>query len=82
MSDYPEHDKLEAVKDQSQAIGEFLENGRWTLCEWDDRTGRFWSIRGDVNRVLAEYFEIDLDKLEAEKRQMLDAMRAANSART
>ena len=25
MSDYPEHDKLRAIADQTQAIGEFIE---------------------------------------------------------
>lgn len=36
MSEYPEHDKLSAVKEESQAIGEFIENGGYTLCKWRD----------------------------------------------
>jgi hypothetical protein len=32
-----------------------------------------------INQILAEYFDIDLDKIEAEKRQMLDALRAKAS---
>lgn len=38
MPPYPEHEKLDEIKDQSQAIGEFLEwLGREKsieLCEW------------------------------------------------
>lgn len=125
MSDYPEHDKLMAVKDESQTIGEFLD---WLpggtdlrVCErivkTDCRGGGIWErwtcIGGrkindredsdegecpichgtglvdrdeplylpahvDINKILAKFFEIDLNKLEAEKRAMLDALRAAS----
>lgn len=33
---------------------------------------------GGIEKLLSEYFEIDLVKIEAEKRQMLDEMRAMN----
>ena len=33
----------------------------------------------DINKILAEYYEIDLNKLELEKRAMLDEIRAHNS---
>lgn len=126
MSDYPEHDKLEKIKDQSQACGEFLE---WLgekdifLARWERQTyldEHLWDayVKGSdvatclecgetcdrddqekldavtcecrreepslvpyqysLNRLLAERFEIDQEKLEEEKRAMLEEMRKAN----
>jgi len=34
MGDYPEHEKMAAIAEQSQAIGEFLDTGGYTLCEF------------------------------------------------
>lgn len=82
MSEFPEHDKLQAVAEQSQAIGEFLDLGRWTLCElrkWDDASPSFEPV--DIQKALAEYFGIDLVKIEDEKRAMLDELRAMNEGR-
>lgn len=31
-AEYPEHQKLQAISDESQAIGEFIENGGFVLC--------------------------------------------------
>lgn len=79
---YPEHTKLKAVHHQSQTISEFIdwlqgvkgmhimERGQYDY-EW-----HFARTKGGVTGLLAEYFKIDLDKLEAEKRQMLDELRA------
>lgn len=82
MTDYPEHEKLKIVKPQSQAIGDFLtwlqENGL-TICEvqekhpWD---AVYHPVRKTIERFLAEYFEIDLVKLELEKRTMLEEFRS------
>lgn len=66
MSDYPEHDKLSAVKSETQAQGEFLQ---W-VC---DEEGIY--LRRSINELLAEYHEIDLDKIETEKRAMLAKIR-------
>lgn len=82
MSDYPEHKKLTAVHERSQAIGEFLdwcvsEKG-YQLAEWDDSREidhRMMPIIVPVEKLLAEFFGIDLQKLEAEKRAMLEEMR-------
>lgn len=82
MNQYPEHDKLSAVKDQSQTIGAFLEwmpsNGYYVGQyiqdpEWKDY--QFVPSNLTINQLLAEYFEVDLDKLEDEKRQMLESIR-------
>lgn len=32
MSEYPEHDKLQAISDESQTIGLFLDTSGYTLC--------------------------------------------------
>lgn len=83
MSDYPEHDKQHKIINFSQKCGEFLE---WL----QEEKGLFLAIYGtrvtdadrlyiadpSVTRLLAEFFEIDQDKLEAEKRAMLDELRA------
>lgn len=142
---YPEHEKMEAVKADSQTIGEFLEwlfsNGQ-ELCVWrdegnngesfyiehvigengicnrcgDDRHCRhvhfsvgtivyedgagycspninfpdrkknakhrswgegFVPINRNIEKTLAEYFEIDLNKINDEKRAMLESLRKA-----
>lgn len=82
MSKYPEHEKQRAIVDKSQAIGEFLE---WlpstgiVFGKWDaEGRDRMWATRIDIEKLLAEYFEIDLEKIEEEKRQMIDEMRAAS----
>ncbi|MDA4133857.1 MAG: hypothetical protein OK454_12150 [Thaumarchaeota archaeon] len=80
MSDaekYPEHEKLKGVQEESQAIGEFLDLGPYTLCE--HYTIHWIPVRKSIPEILADYFEIDLKKIEAEKRAMLDEMRAANA---
>lgn len=78
----PQHDKLATVKDFSQAIGEFLE---WAegegmmLCERtqpEDYYDSLMPIRASRTRVLADYFRIDLDKLEEEKLAILEEIRA------
>jgi len=74
VSEYPEHDKLHAVVDKSQAIGEFLEwaseRHGFRLCYLEGN--RYWSVGTPVQRLLAEFFEIDENKLEEEKRAMLE----------
>ena len=90
MSDeYPEHDKLAKVSDRSQAIGEFLEwlgerESKVVLCSLERTSSGFYPkkiflpIANSVERLLAEYFEIDLKVIEDEKRAMLDVCRKAN----
>ena len=75
MSEYPEHDKLKAIQPLSQAVGDFIEwlsgQGLW-ICEHRDTFGGEWvpALRSR-DQLLAKHFEIDLDKLEGEKRVML-----------
>lgn len=81
MSDYPEHEKLAAVKDESQAQGEFLS---WLTSEkgvhlfvFDGDSPR--SLMCSAEDLLAEYHGVDLKALEREKRAMLEQMRRASS---
>jgi hypothetical protein len=122
-----EHDKLNAVADKSQVIGEFLDWLSWekgiTLAtqhkhdehctcsdEWhgyrDSRPlattgcpacgGSPWhpgklcgytdgqlqpAYRFSIEDWLAEFFEIDLEKIEQEKRAMIEALRTASEQR-
>ena len=83
MSDYPEHDKLKLVADKSQAIGEFIEwlaeEGRGIYLAVPHPFGEgLVPANKSITRLLAEFFEIDLDKIETEKRAMLDNLRKLN----
>ncbi len=76
----PELDKMRAVKDKSQAIGEFIDwlrQDNCDICEMDDN-GHYLPIYQSIEKWLAEYFEIDLNKCEEERRAILDAIREQN----
>lgn len=76
---YPEHNLLASVKLKSQAIGEFLE---WlteqglTICKMEHHFGHseFIPHRYRIEQLLAEHFEIDLDRLEDEKQAMWEEL--------
>lgn len=74
IKEYPEHKKLLAVVRESQAIGEFLDMGPHTLCDQDDR-GHYHPVQKSIQQQLADWFGIDLKKIEAEKQEMLEEMR-------
>jgi len=74
-SKYPECEKLAAVSEKSQAIGGFLE---WLqgfkqveLAKWGDND-RLYPEYIVIESLLAEYFEIDMNKVEKERRQILE----------
>lgn len=123
MPEYPESEKMHAVHEQSQQIGEFLD---WlgqqgmrvcelqteVACEWRSLvhelhceqgqvmdpdgpldedckqchgtgmvelvTPQYHPTRLSIEKLLAQFYEIDLDKIEAERRAMLDSLRAAS----
>lgn len=80
MTDYPEHKKLAAVNDQTQAIGdfhEFLEGKGIFLARYADGRNFPTEVHG-FRDLLAEWAGVDQGKLEDEKRQMLAAARTAN----
>lgn len=76
---YPEHEKLKEVQDQSQVIGEFLEwlnyERKYSLCENEIRYDSWLPVSENHQELLAQYFNINLDKLEQEKRQMLESLK-------
>ena len=76
----PEHEKLTEVQLQSQIVGEFLEwlgeQGIW-LASFN-RFDRLDPINDSTEKLLARYFEIDLQVLEAEKVALLDMQRQLN----
>ena len=82
-SKYPECEKLSAVSADSNKIGAFLD---WLvydkgiyLAEYSE-LDELWAINTPFERLLAEYFEIDLDKVEDERRAMLEGLRNAPMA--
>lgn len=81
--DTPELDKMHAVHDHSQAIGEFLE---WLgqekglrICTYDPKREEFNLATISTIALLAEYFEIDLATVEAEKVAILESIRSAHA---
>ena len=80
---YPEHEKMHAVKDESQKLGTFLDwmfNERnWDLCYVnDDADYQLVEDGHQIQKILAEYFDIDLSKIEEEKQAMLEDLRRAS----
>jgi hypothetical protein len=84
---YPEHAKLKLVSEESQDLGNLIERlsaHGMKICEaHEDRWGAisFDPVSKGIEGILAELYEIDLVKIETEKRAMLDSMRAANARR-
>ena len=77
--DTPELDKMLKVKEQSQICGEFLEFLKSKYDMFDRKVPREDNIylRGTSDyinneKLLAEFFEIDLNKAEEEKRALLE----------
>ena len=86
MSDYPEHDRQRAVMADAQVIGAFLDETPYILAEYRLMDGwheeRLVPVQKTTLQVLADYFDIDLDKIEAEKRAMLHAHTATDQGQT
>ena len=89
MAEYPEHEKMREVVDRSQSIGEFLDWLRdekgIALCKWQDTIHHseemgdytpegYYVVKDGPEKLLADFFDIDLDKIEKEKQAMLDAL--------
>ncbi len=79
----PECEKMSAVQAESNAIGQFLD---WLqeqeiyLCKYTDRDD-LCLVTDSVERLLAGHFDIDLDKAEEEKRELLAYCRLKNAER-
>jgi hypothetical protein len=77
-SKYPQHERLKAIQPLSQACGEFLEflsEKEILLGEYVFSNDRLIPVRTSTEKLLAEFFEIDLKVLEQEKEHMLEQIR-------
>lgn len=72
MVSIPEHEKLKKVAERSQECGAFVE---WCFEKKLLRS----TVRFNIHRALAEYFDIDEGKLEAEKVAMLESIRGGRA---
>ena len=89
-AEYPEHQKLQKIQDKSQSIGEFLEwlgESGFTVCRWVDGykddmgewvPSGYYPNKRSTERLLADFFDIDLKKIEEEKQKMLKELRKVN----
>ena len=83
---YPEHKKLSNHRERSQIVGEFLEwlkSEEYQICYLNKKGEKFYHnlwmpIPENTERLLSMFFDIDLDKLEKEKQNMLTKMRKRN----
>jgi hypothetical protein len=72
---YPEHVKLGLIHEKSQACYDFLQflsTKGILLGRYDNMSGRLVTTAPPVMELLAEFFEIDMNKIEAEKRAMVE----------
>ncbi len=85
----PECDKLLAVQDKSQSIGMFMkwlrEHKKLILADYlgDPEACGGYELFPDhtpTEELLAEYFDIDLDKVECERAQQLKLQQEADNS--
>lgn len=72
---YPECAKMLAVQDKADVLSEFLdwlESADLTICTY---WGEYVSTRRTKGQLLADFFGIDLNKVESEKLVMLADIR-------
>jgi len=76
LPEFPEHEKLSLIKDESQKIGEFLDSlgeKGVELARWEG--DELVPFHKSITDILAAYFDIDQNKIEKEKRGMLKTLR-------
>lgn len=80
---YPEHQKLQAVANESHMIGRFLDylEEHGVRFARYNRSEELDEICQRKEEILADYFEINLVKIEDEKRSMLEECRQLNEKR-
>jgi hypothetical protein len=66
---YTEHEKLQKIQEKSQAIGDFY---HWCLNKCYLHS---FLKNKKLEDVLAEYFDINLERLDYEKKIMLDNLK-------
>lgn len=81
-SSTPTLDKMLQIQEQSQLCGEFLEWLQRKYSMFDRRVSRenpFVNVMGigdyiNTEKLLAEFFDIDLNEIEIEKQMLLKAL--------
>lgn len=73
----PECEKLASVSEESNKIGNFFDwmqsETAFRVCEYDETENYYFSSSHyDREQLLAKYFEIDLDKVEKERKALLE----------
>ena len=84
---YPECEKLASVSKESNKIGQFMD---WLINEKGYELGRWEDIENveldvtyeglnpvnlNIESILAEYYNIDMNKVEKERQQILEDLR-------
>lgn len=85
---YPECEKMLEIREESQSIGQFLDwlqsDRRVILSEYcadvecqfcEESEERLMSVKLNMETLLAEYFNVDLEKVEKEKLTMLEKLK-------
>lgn len=77
---------MKAVRDESQSIGNFLmwlREHHYTICQFNGaRCGsEYMPARKTIEELLADYFDIDLRRVEKEKQAMIDLMVAMQNTK-
>lgn len=75
---YPEHQKLKAVKEKAEIVGQFMdwiEEEGYLFARHCDDDNELISCHLPREVTLARFFGINLGKIDAEKRAMLEECR-------
>jgi len=78
MIKYPEHEKLKALDGKNQIIGDFiyfLDEVGLCICDKDEDRERYFPTHKTIEQIVGDYFDIDQNKIEKEKRMMLEGIR-------
>lgn len=79
----PECEKLSGVAEQSNKLGDFLdwlkEDCGYRLCLFDESEQMYYPDFAPIEKLLAKYFEIDLDKVDTERMELLKWIQEKNN---
>jgi len=82
MKNYPMLEKMKAITNESQICGQFLEwlQTKYFMISHEERFNEAYVSVGfssfiNIEKLLAEYFDIDLEEAEREKRELLDQIK-------
>ena len=81
----PECDKMRAVQEKSRELTNFvdwLREQKYAICEEKEYSDTYpreqwYPLRKNFEELFAEYFGIDLKKVEEERRALLEEIRSA-----